>query len=165
MIKWWLKASLTLSILGLMSSCSPKQESPNLNSQSQKVDTLIMEHVKSNKNLMKPKVTNSDRIIYELDLKQAPLYIIENLENENQKIELKLKNANHKKIVAKLTTKPPLNLRFNNVLLNDESIDGPFGQELEYNFDQEGNYSLIIGKSPMASGTHIGKVEIEIKVY
>ena len=38
------------------------------------------------------------------------------------------------------------NIRFNNVELNNQSIDGPFGQDIEYNLNQKGDYSLVIGK-------------------
>ena len=38
-----------------------------------------------------------------------------------------------------------------------------FGQDIEYNLNQKGDYSLVIGKSLMADGSQKGKFSVQLK--
>ena len=75
-----------------------------------------------------------------------------------------MKNAGNIKITGKITSESGnQNIRFNNVELNNQSIDGSFGQDIEYNLNQKGDYSLVIGKSLMADGSQKGKFSVQLK--
>ncbi len=60
-------------------------------------------------------------------------------------------------------SKPDANIRISQVVRPDGSTDGPFGQQLVYEIKQRGNYSFIINKSNMASGTQVGDVFITLE--
>lgn len=55
------------------------------------------------------------------------------------------------------------NIRVNQIVMPDGSVDGPFGQEVEFNATQKGNYVIVVGKSNMASGSPMGDVYITIQ--
>lgn len=59
--------------------------------------------------------------------------------------------------------KPDANIRISQVIRPDGSMDGPYGQQLVYDIKQRGNYSFIINKSNMASGTQVGDVFITLE--
>lgn len=64
-------------------------------------------------------------------------------------------NVNH--------SKPDANIRISQVVRPDGSADGPFGQQLVYDIKQRGNYTVIINKSNMSSGTQVGDVFITLE--
>ncbi|GAB3425424.1 hypothetical protein [Niabella aquatica] len=59
--------------------------------------------------------------------------------------------------------KPGANIRISQVVMPDGSTDGPFGQQLTFDARQKGNYTIIINKSNMASGSQVGDVLISIE--
>lgn len=93
-----------------------------------------------------------------------PIEVNQEFINENQKLKIELGSLEKTQISGKITSeKNGQNIRFNNVLKDNHSIDGPFGKDLKYNLTEKGNYALIIGKSQMADGSQIGKFKIEIQ--
>lgn len=60
-------------------------------------------------------------------------------------------------------SRPDANIRISQIVLPDGSTDGPFGQQLNFDIKQKGNYTIIINKSNMASGTQVGDVFITIE--
>jgi hypothetical protein len=60
-------------------------------------------------------------------------------------------------------SKPDANIRISQIVKPDGSTDGPFGQQLVYDIKQKGNYTLIINKSNMASGSQTGDVFIALE--
>ncbi|MCH5717319.1 hypothetical protein [Niabella hibiscisoli] len=60
-------------------------------------------------------------------------------------------------------SKPDVNIRISQVIRPDGSMDGPFGQQLVYDIKQRGNYTVIINKSNMASGSQVGDVFITME--
>ncbi|MCH5596922.1 hypothetical protein [Niabella ginsengisoli] len=58
---------------------------------------------------------------------------------------------------------PDANIRISQIVLPDGSTDGPFGQQMSFDVKQKGNYTIIINKSNMASGTQVGDVFITIE--
>ncbi|GAB3015943.1 hypothetical protein GCM10027051_20040 [Niabella terrae] len=57
-------------------------------------------------------------------------------------------------------TQPHTNIRISQILMPDNSTDGPFGQELDYEIRQRGDYTFIISRSNMASGSPEGDLYI-----
>ncbi len=60
-------------------------------------------------------------------------------------------------------SKSDANIRISQVIRPDGSMDGPFGQQLVYDIKQRGNYTIIINKSNMASGSQVGDVFITME--
>ncbi len=56
------------------------------------------------------------------------------------------------------------NVRFNQIIMPDSTMDGPFGHEIEYKLTQRGTYQLSIGESLMAgdpwSGVFLLRMEL-----
>lgn len=99
-----------------------------------------------------------------IDVNQFPLEIQEEFSNENQKLVLELRNVRKTKISGRIIPESGQdNIRFNNIELNRQSIDGPFGKDFEYELDQTGDYSIVIQKSLMASGRQTGKFKVILK--
>lgn len=93
-----------------------------------------------------------------------PIEVNQEFINENQKLKIELGSLEKTQISGKITSeKNGQNIRFNNVLKDNHSIDGPFGKDLKYNLTEKGNYALIIGKSQMADGSQVGKFKIEVQ--
>ncbi|MEF9478768.1 hypothetical protein OWR28_14580 [Chryseobacterium sp. 1B4] len=82
-----------------------------------------------------------------VNMHQFPVEIEEELTNENQKLVLKLRNVRRTKISGRIIPESGQdNIRFNNIELNQRSIDGPFGKDFEYELNQVGDYSIVIQK-------------------
>jgi len=148
-------------------SCSNKSCSTNTtyhstiqaSNTSEKGDT-----VKSGNYLGIERTLTGTVIIRIVDMRQFPLVIKEELTNENQKLILKLTNIRRTKISGRIIPESGQdNIRFNNIELNNQSIDGPFGRDFEYELNQPGEYGIVIQKSLMASGSQVGKFRIILK--
>jgi len=99
-----------------------------------------------------------------VDMRQFPVEIQEEFTNENQKLVIQLRNTIKTKISGRIIPDSGQdNIRFNNIELNQRSIDGPFGKDFEYNLTQIGDYNLVIEKSLMASGSQVGKFRVVLK--
>ena len=57
------------------------------------------------------------------------------------------------------------NLRFNQIVMPDGTMDGPFGHEMHYRTGQNGTYTLRIGKDNMADGSVKGPAVIYIQLH
>ncbi|WP_026730064.1 hypothetical protein [Flavobacterium denitrificans] len=55
------------------------------------------------------------------------------------------------------------NIRFNQIIFPDKTMDGPFGKELKIDIKQKGIYVLVIGHSQMAEDPFIGKFTIQLE--
>lgn len=60
-------------------------------------------------------------------------------------------------------SKPDANIRISQIVMPDGSTDGPFGQQITFDARQKGDYTIIISKSNMASGSQAGDVFINIE--
>lgn len=56
------------------------------------------------------------------------------------------------------------NIRFNQIILPDSTMDGPFGHDIHYATLQQGDYTLILGKDNMADGKVEGSLTVHIKL-
>ncbi len=63
-----------------------------------------------------------------------------------------------------LTEQKDANIRFNQIILSDKTMDGPFGKDLEYQLKTEGEHILIIGHSQMAEGRYEGAFKLQLKL-
>ena len=152
-----------LPLILIMAACS---KSPNKITIQKKDSSAVSisktDTIKQNPNPDRQVTGNA--IIREVDVQTFPVSFEDEFTNEDQKLVIHLKNAGNMKITGKITSESGnQNIRFNNVELNNQNIDGPFGQDIEYNLNQKGDYSLVIGKSLMADGSQKGKFSVQLK--
>ncbi|MDQ8750962.1 hypothetical protein [Elizabethkingia miricola] len=152
-----------LPLVLIMAACSKNPSKITIQKQdSSAVSISKTDTIKQNHN--QDRQVTGNTIIREVDAQKFPVKFEDEFTNEDQKLIIHLKNAGNMKITGKIISESGnQNIRFNNVELNDQSIDGPFGQDIEYNLNQKGNYSLIIGKSLMADGSQKGKFSVQLK--
>lgn len=105
----------------------------------------------------------SNQNIVTVDASKMPIRLNLEIKNPDDQLILKLENLNQPKIKGYLKTEKPMNLRFNQIRLPDNSFDGPFGPTIEYDTKQKGEYWLILAKSNMADGTPVGKFFVKIE--
>lgn len=68
-------------------------------------------------------------------------------------------------IFGKLTSEDPsANIRFTQIALPDQTLDGPFGWELSYKLKGPGRYALIIGENIMAGDPWNGSFTLAVWV-
>lgn len=152
-----------LPLILIMVACS---KSPNKITIQKKDSSAVSisktDTIKQNRNPDRQVTGNT--ITREVDAQTFPVSFEDEFTNEDQKLVIHLKNAGNMKITGKITSESGnQNIRFNNIELNNQSIDGPFGQDIEYNLNQKGDYSLVIGKSLMADGSQKGKFSVQLK--
>lgn len=86
--------------------------------------------------------------------------------DENQTIEVQFVSLGYKRIHAVLTSHDEqANLRFTQIVMPDDSSDGPFGRELDYGLAREGTYKLIIGENRMAGEPWSGNFTLDFEVF
>ena len=105
-----------------------------------------------------------DNIVYHVNLSKTPAHIEESIDNEHQKITLLFNSKNKKYLKGHINAPQGMNVRFNNVLKDGKSIDGPFGQDIDYELSKDGDYGVVIGKSLMASGEDKGKIVVDLEL-
>jgi len=105
----------------------------------------------------------SNQNIVTVDASKMPIRLNLEIKNPDDQLILKLENLSQQKIKGYLKTEKPMNLRFNQIRLPDNSFDGPFGPTIEYDTKQKGEYWLILAKSNMADGTPVGKFFVKIE--
>jgi hypothetical protein len=82
-----------------------------------------------------------------------------------QRIHVVVKNVSNDSLVASLNAPgKERNVRINQIIMPDGSMDGPFGHEIHYRTRQKGTYTLIIGKDNMADGQVEGPVTVYVRV-
>jgi len=130
----------------------------------QKVDTVttIEKPVDSLSTIIKTEKESNQNIVT-VDASKMPIRLNLEITNENDQVILKLENLNQPKIKGYLKTEKPMNLRFNQIRMPDNTFDGPFSQTIEYDTKQKGEYWLILAKSNMADGTPVGKFFVKIE--
>ncbi len=56
------------------------------------------------------------------------------------------------------------NIRFNQIIFPDKTMDGPFAIDMEFPLKQTGEHTLIIGHSQMADNPYWGNFSIDLHV-
>jgi len=130
----------------------------------QKVDTVttIEKPVDSLSTILKTEKESNQNIVT-VDASKMPIRLNLEIKNPDDQLILKLENLNQPKIKGYLKTEKPMNLRFNQIRMPDNTFDGPFGSTIEYDTKQKGEYWLILAKSNMAEGTPVGKFFVKIE--
>lgn len=130
----------------------------------QKVDTVatIEKPGDSLSTIIKTEKESNQNIVT-VDASKMPIRLNLEITNPNDQVILKLENVNQSKIKGYLKTEKPMNLRFNQIRMPDNTFDGPFSQTIEYDTKQKGEYWLILAKSNMADGTPVGKFFVKIE--
>lgn len=130
----------------------------------QKVDTIttIEKPVDSLSTILKTEKESNQNIVT-VDASKMPIRLNLQIKNPDDQLILKLENLNQAKINGYIKTEKPMNLRFNQIRMPDNTFDGPFGQTIEYETKQKGEYWLILAKSNMAEGTPVGKFFVKIE--
>ncbi|MCD8044324.1 MAG: hypothetical protein LUH10_14835 [Tannerellaceae bacterium] len=91
---------------------------------------------------------------------------IDIFKDENQIIEVQLVSMGYTRIHAALTSHDTqANLRFSEIIMPDDSSDGPFGRELDYELPRDGTYKLIIGENIMAGEPWSGDFTLDFEVF
>ncbi len=130
----------------------------------QKVDTVttIEKPVDSLSTILKTEKESNQNIVT-VDASKMPIRLNLEIKNPEDQLILKLENVNQAKIKGYIKTEKPMNLRFNQIRMPNNTFDGPFGQTVEYETKQKGEYWLILAKSNMAEGTPVGKFFVKIE--
>ncbi|MDR6404061.1 MULTISPECIES: hypothetical protein [Chryseobacterium] len=161
------KINIFLLLPVLMASCLKEPDKSDLivNKNNPTNNHISQEEVvKPTREQIEERTVTDTVITHVVDISTLPVEIQEEISNENQKLILQLKNINKTNISGHLIPESgQTNIRFNNIELNNQTIDGPFGKDFDYNLDPKGNYGIVIGKSLMASGSQVGKLKIVLK--
>ncbi|WP_027384762.1 hypothetical protein [Epilithonimonas caeni] len=130
----------------------------------QKVDTVttIEKPVDSLSTILKTEKESNQNIVT-VDASKMPIRLNLEITNPNDQIILRLENLDQTKIKGYLKPEKPMNIRFNQIRMPDNTFDGPFSQTIEYDTEQKGEYWLILAKSNMADGTPVGKFFVKIE--
>ncbi len=82
---------------------------------------------------------------------------------ERQSVNLRFNSGDYKKVKGTITTTDSIsNIRFNQIILPDGGMDGPFGREITYDLPEKGNYILSLHESLMAGDPWAGDFEVII---
>lgn len=85
---------------------------------------------------------------------------------ERQSVYLAFDADGYKKLKAVITPREQTgNIRFNQIVLPDGSMDGPFGRTIEYDLPDNGAYKLILGESLMAGDPWSGDFDVSIQLH
>lgn len=130
----------------------------------QKVDTVttIEKPIDSLSTILKTEKESNQNIVT-VDASKMPIRLNLEITNPNDQLILRLENLNQPKIKGYLKTEKPMNLRFNQIRMPDNTFDGPFSTTIDYDTKQKGEYWLILAKSNMADGTPVGKFFVKIE--
>ncbi|WP_312825993.1 hypothetical protein [Epilithonimonas sp.] len=129
-----------------------------------KLDTVttIEKPIDSLSTILKTEKESNQNIVT-VDASKMPIRLNLEIKNPEDQLIIRLENLNQSKIKGYLKTEKPMNLRFNQIRMPDNTFDGPFTQTIEYETKQKGEYWLILAKSNMAEGTPVGKFFVKIE--
>jgi len=129
-----------------------------------KLDTVttIEKPIDSLSTILKTEKESNQNIVT-VDASKMPIRLNLEIKNPEDQLIIRLENLSQPKIKGYLKTEKPMNLRFNQIRMADNTFDGPFTQTIEYETKQKGEYWLILAKSNMAEGTPVGKFFVKIE--
>ena len=129
-----------------------------------KLDTIttIEKPIDSLSTILKTEQESNQNIIT-VDASKMPIRLNLEIKNPDDQIILKLENLDQPKIKGFVKTETPMNVRFNQIRMPDNTFDGPFGSTIEYDTKQKGEYWLIFAKNNMADGEPVGKFFVKIE--
>lgn len=139
-----------------------KKESPNIDLVVKKDSMSLVRPMDSLSTILSTE-KESNQIILSVDASKLPIRLIQEITDPEQQIVLKLENYNHSRLKAYIKPEKPMNVRINQIRMPDNTFDGPFGETIDYETQQKGEYWLIISKNLMASGEAKGRFFIKIE--
>lgn len=87
------------------------------------------------------------------------------IDHPYQQIHLVIQGVTTDSLTGSLTAGGQMrNIRFNQIVMPDGKMDGPFGHEIYYKTPQKGSYMLIVGKDNMADGELQGPLTVHIQL-
>lgn len=111
------------------------------------------------------RTVEGNKIIRTVDASQLPFSIGEEFTNENQQFILVIENVTKANISAEISTHDKgRNLRINQIILPDNSSDGPFMSKVNYKTSKKGTYKIVIGKNLMTEGKLAGSFSVSVKL-
>lgn len=138
------------------------KKEPEVKDQKFETVTTIEKPIDSLSTIIKTEKESNQNIVT-VDGSKMPIRLNLEITNPNDQIILRMENVNQPKIKGYLKTEKPMNIRFNQIRMPDNTFDGPFSQTIEYDTKQKGEYWLILAKSNMADGTPIGKFFVKLE--
>lgn len=139
-----------------------KKESPNID-QDVKKDSMTLAKPMDSLSTILATAQESNQHIISVDASRLPIRLMQKITDPEQQIVLKLENYKHPRLKAYIKPEQPMNVRINQIRMPDNTFDGPFGQTINYETKQRGEYWLIISKDLMASGDPTGQFFIKIE--
>ncbi len=110
------------------------------------------------------RTVEGNKIIRTVDASQLPFTIGEEFTNENQQFILVIKNVKKASISAKISTNEKgRNIRINQIIMPNNSTEGPFSNTLNYKTSIKGTYKIVIGKNLMAEGQLSGNFSVSVE--
>lgn len=110
------------------------------------------------------RTVEGNKIIRTVDASQLPFTIGEEFTNENQQFVIVIKNVTKPTISAKINTvEKGRNLRINQIVMPDNSTDGPFSKEMKFSKKKNGTYKIVIGKNLMTEGKLTGNISVTVE--
>lgn len=106
---------------------------------------------------------DDNQTILTVDASKLPIRLIYTKKSAEEQIIVKLINYNHPKLKSFIKPEQAMNIRFNQIRMPDNTFDGPFGLELEYETKQKGEYWLVVSRNLMASGSPVGKFFLKVE--
>ncbi|MEP7145779.1 MAG: hypothetical protein ABI792_02085 [bacterium] len=93
------------------------------------------------------------------------MILMNNINGLNDNITYVLEARKGQKLTASLSTLGGLgNIRFNQIIDPSGKADGPFSREMTYDFNQSGDWKLVVGESNMLSEPYIGNYKFKIGI-
>ena len=110
------------------------------------------------------RTVEGNKIIRTVDASQLPFTIGEEFTNENQQFILVIKDVKKSSISVTISTNDKnRNLRINQIILPDNSSDGPFSKTMKYKISKKGIYKIVVGKNLMAEGKLTGNFNLSVE--
>ena len=110
------------------------------------------------------RTVEGNKIIRMVDASQLPFTIGEEFTNENQQFILVIKNVKKSSISVTIHTNDKnRNLRINQIILPDNSSDGPFSKTMKFKTSKKGIYKIVVGKNLMAEGKLTGNFNLSVE--
>ncbi|UAY54426.1 hypothetical protein [Arachidicoccus terrestris] len=160
----WALLAVAFTSISCRSNTDTDQNKPEADSAAagMKIDTASI----TDRSALTVTETNEDSlIIASVTQGSIPDSIVLKVDHIFQRIHVVVKNVSSDSLVASLNAPgKERNVRINQIIMPDGSMDGPFGHEIHYRTRQKGTYTLIVGKDNMADGQVEGPVTVFVKL-
>jgi hypothetical protein len=146
-----------------------KTDSIIVSEQSANTSQIDSQNLKINHDSLKTPINSKSEvkngeIVKVVDGEKLPLLIDEKFTDKSQKLIIKIRNYENLNLKASVLPKNNMmNIRFNQIRTPDGKFDGPFGREVSYKIQENGEVWLIIGKNLMADGDFTGEFSVRIE--